>query len=905
MSVLLRRWLIGAGALGTATVAAVALMGPRPEPPAFADVATPEPAPAPAAAVDAPAEPPQDPAPTLKRSRSATKIDWTGDAALTEPPKDRDGEAVPGYRGQLVVGDALQPLTDARLQLTHLWLDTVLPRAGERERGALDRDLGDWQGTTNGLGHFEIPFAATGRQRFLLVDPDGPMADVLPLPTGVWPGATVELGTIRLAARGAITGHIRDDQQHPADVVVRAVHVPLGDGAADTKARERALRGADLDVKQPWIRGSQLRKPARWLRARAALLPFPETNTDSAGQFTLASVRPGNVRVVARRRDGVSVSRDVSVAPHRTTRIELAFPEEERAWLYLEDAGGLAVDARVMASDRPRGGAPAAAAAYQQETEDGRVLLARRVLEQHRVLVQRAAGWPWESYAVEPHPSEDDAFLVQVAPLGELIIHLLGIEGEAVATADVSIAPKPATLDTPAEPIASALQPTAHRPGTWRVQVPRGQSYRLLVRAEGYAPGLETIGVRIKDDTTPVEVRLFPTFALNVRVEDGSGAPVAKARIRVLPHHADLRHGIVRGAQWGGLTTSPILVGWTDADGVLRADGIWDNSVSFEASHPELGQATTRVWFPQPDADVRLRLRAASGLVGQLSDAGGPPAEDLVVRATATEWLAELYNQSAFLQPVETRVDPQGTFALHGLWPGTWWVEVRNANEPRPRPRALRTFPLLAGETRHFDWPLPELWVISGTVRIDGLIPGDDVTVVLRSRDENDSSAKSRTKQRKRRRPRRSWRPRQPFRRVTHIDPFGRFRIDGPDRDDMRLEVRRARDGREDVLAAHDIEAIRKTPDLDVRIRTGTTRVQILTTDGPLRHRELRATLRGSDPLLAFALVTDATGEAVLPALPDGNYELRIEQDPQRRVATCRVVAGHDRGAQVMLEAPR
>lgn len=150
---------------------------------------------------------------------------------------------------------------------------------------------------------------------------------------------------------------------------------------------------------------------------------------------------------------------------------------------------------------------------------------------------------------------------------------------------------------------------------------------RLLVQAQGYRPA-ELNGLRIPEEgeSEPLEISLETGVALEGRVLDGRGEPVAGAHLRVFPSETVQQPG-------------PMLSAMTREDGQYRFDGMGAGKHRVEAEHwpsqrriqeeIELGDSGTH--------HLDLKLPAGVAVSGRVLDEHGEPMPGAWVMLTPAD----------------------------------------------------------------------------------------------------------------------------------------------------------------------------------------------------------------------------------------------------------------------------
>lgn len=182
---------------------------------------------------------------------------------------------------------------------------------------------------------------------------------------------------------------------------------------------------------------------------------------------------------------------------------------------------------------------------------------------------------------------------------------------------------------------------------------------------------------------TALRVPLALACTLQVQVDDTAGAPVANVALRLeaMPWHLQCpRDAAPRGKpfQWTATTDVQGRAGFTDLPiGV----GI---RVQAEARATFAALDEQRWSFATAREQRRVVLTAAGAVHGRVTDGNGAPAAGVPVQCNrpAGAVLPRVLETVPATRKTKTASD--GTFALGGLGPGTWWVGIAHDGVHRP-----------------------------------------------------------------------------------------------------------------------------------------------------------------------------------------------------------------------------
>jgi protocatechuate 3,4-dioxygenase beta subunit len=208
--------------------------------------------------------------------------------------------------------------------------------------------------------------------------------------------------------------------------------------------------------------------------------------------------------------------------------------------------------------------------------------------------------------------------------------------------------------------------------GRWRT--------RVIASAPGHATTITDLPGLGAGESRQQLVELPRELAVDGRVVDETGAPVAQASVRLRPP-----------ATTDDYASLPERLGVSGADGSFHigqlSPGDWSCTASAAGHLPRVRPLTVSLAADKTPPPLELVLPAGGRISGLLRDAGGAP----VARASVT---AKCKDQASFVavfaadgapQPTgkdqprsldaRTSTGADGTFAFDGLPPGSWWLD--------------------------------------------------------------------------------------------------------------------------------------------------------------------------------------------------------------------------------------
>lgn len=681
---------------------------------------------APAAALADPAPPsaPESSTAAQASEREAVSSAPEGEApapAETAPASYR--AALARVRGRILLAEG-QPLAHAALRLLEVRpFEFQAPARIDASGAAAPPSILAGDTTTDDAGRFEFTAAEPQAWHAIAIDPKGPRADLHLIDAPLRPGATTDLGDIRLAASVLIRGRVVGEEGDPvAGARVRAGVFPVPYAAeylAALRPGSRVLFGkvaARVDARV-------IETPA-WLDAALAALPLPAAETAADGTYVLEAVPQGLITLLV---DKPGFAECVRPPRPSGGGGESDFPD-----VLLRRGATLAISVR-GADGAPVSGAeviagpalslsewrwlhPAATASSTSRfelaglPEDASVLVAARRSPQH--------DW---TFASADAGGELDLAL---PPTSTLLLAVLDPSGAPVPAAELRLAPgRPIDLDDLAPRVHARIDTGLERTpdGRYAIAGLAPGRYVASATAAGYAEA--SLLVDVHDERVERELRLALGTKVEVRVVDSAtGRAVEHARV---------------GVEVSGIEAARIAR--TDGDGRASFQGAAaGRTLRFTVEHP--AYATLHARAEHAEREHVLALGQGCSLSGRVHVGGVPPREPLLAIAMVRDGSEELPRLAALDDRGEVRFErlPAGACVV--------CIAARPVGIPAAeaafalgmaieRPRAEVRVDLHEDAPATFDVdlsPLADHGTVAGTVRWNGL-PRADLAVEIRA----------------------------------------------------------------------------------------------------------------------------------------------------------------------------
>lgn len=416
------------------------------------------------------------------------------------------------------------------------------------------------------------------------------------------------------------------------------------------------------------------------------------------------------------------------------------------------------------------------------------------------------------------------------------------------------------------------LHPVPDRPGTWKLPGLPAGSYRLVIEAGGFAPAGGWVSLESGNE---VRLRLCLARAIERRFEivDQSGAPVAGAQLYWQPALAPPSG---TDAQQLPPSSLPIALGTSDHSGRVESRALGHCDGTFLVLHPDHVPARRPAGH---DNHVRIALERYGAIAGRVE--GRDPTLLIVVASAKTRGTVLAGGAQHAL------VGADKSFAFPRLAPGTWQLSVLprsgSTRQPAPLPSnreaplAQTVIEVAPGERER------------ATLRITGLPAGGAIAGRVRVRGEPGVRMSVRAQ------------PLGPL--EGSVRPTDADHADPPGWSDRARSVRTSKDGDYEItglapgyyqLSVADegivhkpLWASRVRVDLgveracNVELRLEEVRLHVLDHyRRPVAGMEMllvgrESTAEGERSTgLHYRAWTDSQGNAVLPRVPAGSYEL-------------------------------
>jgi protocatechuate 3,4-dioxygenase beta subunit len=345
--------------------------------------------------------------------------------------------------------------------------------------------------------------------------------------------------------------------------------------------------------------------------------------TDSQGSFAFQHLNPGRLRLRIERKEGFAPFAPVEVEIPRTGRADLGTLKLDR---------GLAIAGRVVdPRGKPMPGVTVdlkptvlvfseieMANAFQEQTTDaeGRFRFEDLRRGARLDLSATSPGYPPASVQSVEVPAPEPLTITLTAGRS-LSGRVTGPAGEPVRKAEISLQEERVVRSSLGEFKTDAARTlgTTDEEGGFHVQGVEPGAADLLIQAQGYRSRHQSVQVPEDGDVEGLEISLEKAGALEVRVLDASGAPVAEAEARLAP--VDFRDGS-RSGSFGCNTGT---------DGRCRMENLDFDSGWYRLSAHAEGHGHGETTFElKPGVSSRdLVLRKGVEVSGRVSDDAGDP----------------------------------------------------------------------------------------------------------------------------------------------------------------------------------------------------------------------------------------------------------------------------------------
>ncbi|MEZ5967226.1 MAG: carboxypeptidase-like regulatory domain-containing protein [Planctomycetota bacterium] len=538
------------------------------------------------------------------------------------------------------------------------------------ERDALSEPITDFDGgvagqaTTAADGRFEVAGMWPRSMYMVKADADGPNAALKLADCTPGPAETVDLGDIVLKNGGTLTGKVVDESGDPiAGAMVRAADLPpmmtqfLPFEQFDP---EGFVIGGDKDE-------SMVVEMPGWVRKYWKELPVPTTLSGEDGSFRLEGVEPGVNLVVASKAGFVDASqKNVKLDPGQERALgKLVLREGEVASGRVIDAAGKPLSGvQVVVGSRLSVASVAFGRSAGVSDERGQFECSGFKAGDVVAAARRASGEPW---TITPPQSIQRSLVITLPARCALTVRLASEVGRPIDTPRLQVYSFGGNrTNGPAAPFTALgfvrplpLEGRQHVLEDGRIQIGDLDLGRYLVmaKAAGHSAKLEWIDLAADMET---ELRLPAGHDIPVLVRDGDGKPIARATVLV-----ELKNS--------GPDPFPLNAGSTDRDGKLTVRDVGGESAVLEATHPRYGHASVRVQLPA-SAPAEIVLLEPGTIEGEVTAGDQPPEPGKYMVVANRGWDDNRGPLGGM--PSLTVPDLEGKFALRGLQPGKWNVQV-------------------------------------------------------------------------------------------------------------------------------------------------------------------------------------------------------------------------------------
>ena len=574
-------------------------------------------------------------------------------------------KALSGLRGRLVWASSGEPISGVEVKLGEAWLDAVVPKVEDIAGLAEMRSplVFRASGRSNENGVFLLKGVHSRAILFLAFGLQTDTAGFRFIDRSPRPGELLDLGDILVLERGTVTGRVLDDSGQPVvGARVRVVDIPK-------IAFQFGAERVDAEGMVLWVQGSYriVMQIPKWVKQYDEIAPFGNAYTKQDGSFEVTGVRPGSPNLIVTKPELAPIQRSISVTSLEQTDIgSLSMGEGEVILGKFVDGNDDPVTTVSVAAGGGNGIVPVAFINKPKPVDSkGEFEITGLPRNQLFLVYQRKVGLPWEVSG--PHRGDDEVKIV-LGTMAEGMVRV--VEGStqkpykgpiefSVCISDESVFMSGFEKMIPGK---NHFFRSAEKKHEWAVRdLPEG-IYRVIARAEGYglASGVLDLGRKSKNRTTQLNLVAAPR--LRFEVVSKKGRPVEAARIYWNP--APKRDERKRK----DMTGMPIIVGKTDAEGVLEASTIPLGATRFYARHPAFALASQKE-IPS-SRTIRFVLGPTGSVEGLVAEDGQPPNEELTVVAAPLGSLREEF--AGVILPSFTTPGPDGSFRIANLQPGTW-----------------------------------------------------------------------------------------------------------------------------------------------------------------------------------------------------------------------------------------
>lgn len=578
-------------------------------------------------------------------------------AEVTFDPPASFRNSLGGLRGRLLQADSspvsLQDV--ALLELTPGEMISDLARAFDGEGRPPRFEIA--RSRTAEDGSFLFEGAHPRGLHAIGVDLGGPCAALRIVEIPVSTGEITSLGDLYLPPAIRLIGRVVNEEGQPiAGARVRAV--PLPASLTTYTGVEHYRRGGRIINMQRDRENWAVLRPPEWMERIVERLPVPTAVTDGEGRFTLERVEIGLIstlvdhpayvaRVFGPTPSGMSGTRDQGELELLRGRLL-----EGRI---VDGAGQPVADLQVIGGPTLAIATVAITTGECTTDSDGCFSIAALPEDAEVVLAARRGSWPaWAMH----EPTYDEQVEWILPDLTWLEVLVRDAQGAPIEDAELGIARRgeldeeflPWLDHRPAEEAGERLSP-----GRFRFDALLAGAYRLAIRSDRFGAHQRTVVVTTEG--TSVTVDLSEPRPVPIRVvEEGSGSPVAFARVTLFGHLRDPAIDVQRTGPDGRVVLGP-------------ENHPQQRELKVRVEHP--AYATLYAKVTQTEEETWVALGAGGAVRGAITDRGNPPAGPLMV---AISYLGEGADVEELPRILLT--DARGGFFLERLTSGRYWYEV-------------------------------------------------------------------------------------------------------------------------------------------------------------------------------------------------------------------------------------
>ena len=532
------------------------------------------------------------------------------------------------------------------------------------------------QAVTDEDGRFELGRTRPSNLHVISIDGGGSRSSAWFIDQSLAYGAATDIGIIRLAPTGTVTGSVIDEKGDPVSGArVRLGPVPelfAGAGLLDARPDCRFALTSDgvVDV-------VNFNAPIATITERA---PLPTTLTDEDGSFTLAGVPIGVVSGgvdAAGFASTVVATFELGENEYFLGEIELLNGREVEVTV-VDGQGELVRDSQVYVGAR-HPVFPFSVLQPARATEKAGVYVARGIAEDGDLLALARRSQLHEWTQADPVQLDGEP-RIALPPTAPLRLDVVNSDGESLGGAEFRLRPDPAATPQSAtrsvDVAFGASRPwidlTDTKNGGYVCEALPHGDWDIEARRTGYAP--QRVHVAHSGGDSRAKITLAKGETLRFRVSESV---------------ADVVEGIhVRALRRDGARYEPLGSAWTDEEGrasigpllepgvAVDRVGASDPSISYVVSleHPEIGTGYWELW-PGDSSGERERvlelLDTATWVEGHVRWRGEAPGRRYMLSFDRIQ-----PDLGDTLAPRVASTDENGAFRVGSIDPGTYDVKL-------------------------------------------------------------------------------------------------------------------------------------------------------------------------------------------------------------------------------------